>query len=397
MTCAPLTRLALLLVCASVPAVVVAQGDASAPASASLEAGAPGIAVKRYQIGRELYLAGKLEQAEAEFRSAFDLFPKSAKLAFNLGRVNERLGRLADAVHFYQKYLELKPGADDRANVEKVVATLLSRLERDRPELVITTVPAGAKVYLGAAAEPAGVSPLTVRVESGSHAVRAELDGHDAAVGTVSVEKGKPAAVALTLRPKDQVPSAATVVVTSTPAGADVFLDAGKAPVGKTPLSAQVQPGSHAVRLVLADYVAATRTVQVESGRNTAIAVELKREGAAAPPTVAAAPVEPRDPGNPVLSTLGYVFMVGGLAGIGVGSWFAAKASETSNTSIDPGDREAYDAAQADLDGQNTNMWVGFGAGIVGIALGATLSVLGGGDDAPAAWSPTPSGVLVRW
>ena len=314
--------------------MAVAQGDApaAAPAAAGLEAGASGIANKRYQIGREMYLAGKLEQAEAEFRSAFDLFPKSAKLAFNLGRVNERLGRLADAVRFYQKYLELKPDAKDRADVEKVVETLLSRLERDRPELVVTTVPAGAKIYLGAAKEPAGVSPLTVRVESGSHAVRAELDGYGAAVGTVNVEKGKPAAIALTLRANDQVPSAATLVVTSNPEGADVFLDAGKEAVGKTPLSAQVQPGSHAVRLVLADYQTTTQTVQVESGRNAAIAVELRKEGAPAPPPVAAAPVKPRDPGNPVLSTMGYVLMAGGLAGIGVGSWFAAEASQAATS-----------------------------------------------------------------
>ncbi len=369
-----------------------AQSQGAAPVG--LEAGAPEIAVKRYQIGREMYLAGNLEQAEAEFRSAFDLFDRSAKLAFNLGRVNERLGRLADAVRFYQKYLQLRPEADDRETVEQVVATLLSRLERDRPELVITTVPAGAKIYLGAATEPAGVSPLTVRVESGSHAIRAELEGHAPAAGTVSVSKGKPAAIALTLRANDAVPAAATLVVTSTPAGAEVYVDAGKAPVGKTPVSTQVQPGSHAVRVTLVGYEPQTRTVEVEAGRNSAVAIELEKP---APVAVAPVPVRPRDPGSPTLTTLGWVLLTGGLAGIGVGSWFAAQASERANTSTEVGDRAAHEQAQADLDGYNTNMWIGFGAGVTGIVLGAVLSSLGAGDEEPSAWAPTANGVMVRW
>ena len=365
--------------------------------AADLEAGAPDIAVKRYQIGRELYRDGKLEQAEAEFRSAFDLFGTSPKLAFNLGRVNERLGRLADAVRFYQKYLELKPKAADRETVQQVVATLLSRLERDRPELVVTTAPAGAQIFLGAAKESAGVSPLTLRVESGSHAIRAELEGHASAAGTVNVVKGKPAAIALTLRATDQVAQAATLVVTSNPGGADVFIDAGSEPAGKTPLSVQVQPGSHAVRVVLEGFDAQTRTVDVEAGRNSALAIELAKP--APPVAVGAAPVAPRDPGNPVLSTLGYVLMAGGLAGIGVGSWYAAQASETAATSLDAGDRQGYDDTATELDGHNTKMWVGFGAGITSIVLGVTLSSLGAGDDVeePSAWSVTPGGVHVRW
>ncbi len=165
-----------------------------------LEEGAPESALQRYQIGRELYRAGKIPEAEAEFRSAFDLFPESAKLAFNLGRVNERLGRQADAVRFYEAYLALRPDADDKAEVEKVVASLKARLDAARPELVITSVPSGAAVFVGASTESAGVTPLTLRVDPGSHAVRIELAGYEPALGTVQVEEGKSAALALTLK-----------------------------------------------------------------------------------------------------------------------------------------------------------------------------------------------------
>ena len=157
-----------------------------APAGHGLESGAPDIAEARYKIGRKLYLSGKLQEAEREFRSAFDLFPRSAKLAFNLGRVNERLDRGADALRFYRAYLKLAPKATDRVEVSKLVSTLEARLERGRPELVVTSVPAGAKVFIGAASEPAGTTPLSVRVSPGSHAIRLELPEHAPALGTVS-------------------------------------------------------------------------------------------------------------------------------------------------------------------------------------------------------------------
>lgn len=94
----------------------------------SLEAGASQMAVKRYLIGRELYLQGNLEGAAAEFQSAFDIFPQSAKLAFNLARCHERMGNNAKAIGFYEKYLELAPaGAPDRGDIEKLLAAMKKR------------------------------------------------------------------------------------------------------------------------------------------------------------------------------------------------------------------------------------------------------------------------------
>ena len=86
------------------------------------------MANKRYLIGRELYLQGNLEGAAAEFQSAFDIAPQSARLAFNLARCHERMGHTREAIQFYEQYLHLAPpGANDRVDIERLVAAMKKR------------------------------------------------------------------------------------------------------------------------------------------------------------------------------------------------------------------------------------------------------------------------------
>ncbi len=82
--------------------------------SQTLEEGAPKLAEHRYRTGRVLYKQGKFAAAVKEFQTAFDLFPDSAKLAFNMARTCERLDRMSEAVGHYERYLALAPSAKDR-------------------------------------------------------------------------------------------------------------------------------------------------------------------------------------------------------------------------------------------------------------------------------------------
>lgn len=111
---------------------------AAAPAGAQtaergLEAGAPAIAEQRYQLGREHYLLGDIESAVREFQGAYDIYPESSKLAFNLARCYERLDRYDEALRYYQRYLELAPEADDHDDVSRLVAGLKRRLGIEDP------------------------------------------------------------------------------------------------------------------------------------------------------------------------------------------------------------------------------------------------------------------------
>ncbi len=97
------------------------------PDAATLEVGASEMAIKRYLIGRELYLQGKLDAATNEFQSAYDIFPESAKLAFNLARCHERLGQPKKAIGFYEDYLRLNPAAPDAQDIKRLVSAMRKR------------------------------------------------------------------------------------------------------------------------------------------------------------------------------------------------------------------------------------------------------------------------------
>lgn len=179
---------------------------ASAQTRPSLEEGAPPLAEQRYLTGREMYRQGNLEGAVEEFRTAFDLFPTSSKLAFNLGRVSERLGRTAEAANWYRTYLKLAPEAPDRAEIEALVASLERRLTAQQGTLVVTTEPLGAAVFVDGATTAAGQTPLTVRLAPGEHALRVTLEGHRTALQTINLEAGQRSAMTVRLEPMEAAP-----------------------------------------------------------------------------------------------------------------------------------------------------------------------------------------------
>ena len=114
--------------------------------AANLGPGAPPSAEARYQVARQLYLQADYIGAAREFAVAYEMMPASSKLAYNLARSEERAGHLSAAVRAYRDYLRLAPKAADRDEVAAIIAALDKRIEADKPEVVITSDPAGAAV-----------------------------------------------------------------------------------------------------------------------------------------------------------------------------------------------------------------------------------------------------------
>ena len=99
-------------------------------AAAPTQDGMSDAAYTRYRIGAALYREQKFAEAAREFEVALGLSPQSTKLAYNLARSRESAGELKGAVQAYERYLELAPAADDRADVEQVIATLRQMIIR---------------------------------------------------------------------------------------------------------------------------------------------------------------------------------------------------------------------------------------------------------------------------
>lgn len=182
--------------------LVVALVGLATPASANpraLGAGAPEAAEQRYQIGLQMYRAGRFAEAAREFRVALTMVPDSARLAYNLARSLERSDQLEAAIEHYQLYLRLSPRADDKASVDATIAALQRTLAEQDGTLALTTSPAGAVVTLDG--KSLGLTPLSKAVRPGRHTLAVTLAAHAPVEQAVEVKAGETTQLALVLTP----------------------------------------------------------------------------------------------------------------------------------------------------------------------------------------------------
>jgi len=160
-----------------------------------------------FERGAALYRAGDFRAALAAFEAAQARAPAPQSL-FNIARCQERLGQLADAVDSYTAYLAAAPDAPDRAAVSSRVQELRARLPLEA-SLRISVEPPSPVAVDG---EPAGTSPVSVRLAPGMHRVRAAQDGYQPLEREVELAPGGRVQLELSLvpiAPLERAPEAA--------------------------------------------------------------------------------------------------------------------------------------------------------------------------------------------
>src|SRR5262249_49479261 len=102
-----------------------AQGQAQGQAQAQAQA------QEHFKRARELYQSGSYREALGELETAQQLDPGAKDLSFNLGVVNEKLGRIEAALAHFRHYLEMNVTPQERARTE----ALIRRLEGAKHEV----------------------------------------------------------------------------------------------------------------------------------------------------------------------------------------------------------------------------------------------------------------------
>ncbi len=177
--------------------------------------------------------------------------------------------------------------------------------------LNVSSTPAGARVYIDNADQGA-VTPTTINnIPAGSHTVRLVLSGYQDWTGTANIVAGQTASITATLVPITPTlkwlcsgapdyacsqsingtyntqaecqaactaPNTGSLNVSSTPAGARVYVD--NADLGSvTPaVITNLTSGNHTYRLVLSGYKDAAGTFMIASGQTTAVSVPMVKE-----------------------------------------------------------------------------------------------------------------------
>lgn len=148
----------------------------------------------------------------------------------------------------------------------------------------VASSPAGANVYLDGVLKgqtpSAGVYTIS-NVAIGSHTIRVAMNGYQDYTTSIDVSGATTSHVAAALQP-GQGSTTGFIAVTSSPAGADVYID--NAYKGITPLTVDgIAAGTHAVRVALAGYSDWSTSVQVASGSTASTSAVLAATPTQAP------------------------------------------------------------------------------------------------------------------
>ena len=152
----------------------------------------------------------------------------------------------------------------------------------DSGRLLVRSTPAGAIVMVDG--ESRGVTPLDLReLAFGAHTIRVSYPGHDTRQRRVTFTERRPAQslhfelhpAGVTSPANPAVNSPGSLVVTSRPSGAQVFVDDNV--IGTTPLLlSDVAVGPRRLRLELPGYKTFTISVEIKPGARSRVAASLE-------------------------------------------------------------------------------------------------------------------------
>lgn len=155
-----------------------------------------------FEEGSALYAKGKFADAARKFDASYAARPVPVT-KFNAARSWEQAGQALEAIDAWQAWLLVSPGAPERPEVERSLATLGVKLAALGVQaLTITSLPPGARVKLDGA--EAGVTPLTVELTPTRHLLRLDLEGRVPAERTLETTLDRPAVTSFELPSVEQ-------------------------------------------------------------------------------------------------------------------------------------------------------------------------------------------------
>lgn len=333
-------------------------------------------------LGAELFQAGDFGGALAEFRRAEGLVedPRhAAALRYNIARCLEELGRHAEAVAAFERYLEAPDDAQTRRKAEEKLRALTGRVFGG---LEVTCEPDDARVQLaGHDPTPRACPAAWKRLAPGAYAVTVDA-GAGPGETTVDIVAGRTTSLAL------RAPG--TLRVTGPPS---LAVRLGDRALGRPPLElAGLPPGPYTLTVTAAGGEQRTVAAVVAPGSVQAVALEAE---ATAPAGLDR--IEPY---------LRWGAAAGAAAAIIAGGWYLASAADDIDRfeghlrdydRATDGDaavtaRRAAMAAEDDARVHRAfgGVFLGVGLGLAGAA--TWLFLRDGGDLAVA---PAPGGLVI--
>lgn len=357
-------------------------GAAVGPAS---EAHAQDLSAEQQQEILALLEAGNAAFDRGDYAGSLKLYEEAIAIAdlpqirYRMGLCQERLENYGEAIANYERYLELRPDADNRGRIETDIKRLKAKLaDTKRATLEITTDPAGFEVRVkDAGGKRLGVTPLNLTVKPGDVPLYLTKKGFAPITTRAKLEAGK--AVVLNLKGQVQKPGRAFLKVSSTPADASVIDKSTGKTIGKTPLVQEMKPGKLSLEVASKGYFPESRDIDLDDGGMVEVNVTLTRN-----PSIPLGGGEDGGGPNTFGAGLGLT-ITGGVLALGTGAmWYLATDRINQYNDLDRSDPNNTRADLDDLDSQIGTFklltYIGGSVAAASVLTGVILMAVDGGD-----------------
>lgn len=311
------------------------------------------------------------------------------QIRYRMGLCQERLENYGEAIANYERYLELRPDADNRGRIETDIKRLKDKLaDTQRASLEITTDPAGFEVRVkDAQGKRLGVTPLNLTVKPGDMPLYLTKQGFAPITTRATLEAGK--AVVLNLKGQVQKPGRAFLKVSSTPADALVIDKNTGKPIGKTPLVQELPPGKLSLEVASKGYFPESRDIELDDGGMVEVSVTLTRN-----PSIPLDDDATASGPDTFGAGLGLT-ITGGVLAVGSGvMWYLASDRINQYNDLDRSDPNNTRADLDDLDGQIGTFklltYVTGGVAAASLVTGVILMAVDGGGESSEARADGP-------
>lgn len=260
-----LIRMGLALFCSSLVVILTTEVWAQTSPSMTAEIN------NRWDRANTLYERGDYDAALVEYLEVYKRKPLPV-VRYNLGRTEEKLGHLVEALDWLEACLA-DPGSLDkerREYTQKLVNDLKSRIGI----LHVTTNVVGAMVEVDH--REMGIAPQHIRVASGVHIVSVSMPGYTLGRKEVKIAGGIEERVHIDLSPTSI--ATARLTISSDVLDAEVFVDG--IPVGKTPIlgSIRIDAGEHKIAVRRGGYKSFERVMKFTEGDTIPLTVKLEED-----------------------------------------------------------------------------------------------------------------------
>jgi hypothetical protein len=219
--------------------VLVLVSQATPPSASPEEKARAQVLLKE---GARLYQTGALAPALEKFNQAYAEYP-SPKLLFNIGQITRDLGRLAEAMTAFERFLAeaTDAPAEMTAEAKKSVAELEGKLGKLR----IQCSTSGAEISLDG--KPVGIAPIgdLIWAMPGKHQVTAQHADYTPAIEDVEVNANWVHTVVITMQPLAKAVVAVPVPLVpgaKPPGPAAVEVQAENPPLASEPAAESARP-----------------------------------------------------------------------------------------------------------------------------------------------------------